>query len=183
MAVKIARKRRKNADGSYDIVHYETQAKAVWLDDGRSVEEAVGGGDSGGGSLAVKVVYSDATNSYSADKTFAEIKAAYDAGMHVVAVDPDNAIYVLSYCKAEDMAIFVTTYLSSKKSDLTIGELRVSSQNVWTHVWGALSYAPAYAGGGATDYTTYRARYISLQQDSVTAAPANGELVGVYTIS
>lgn len=79
MAVKIARKRRKNADGSYDIVHYETQAKAVWMSDGRSVDEAL--------------------------------------------------------------------------------------------------------SGSGTDYTAFRARSISLQQDEVTTSPANGELVGVYTIS
>ena len=41
MAIKLVRKQRKNADGTYDIVHYETQAKAVWMKDGRSVEEAI----------------------------------------------------------------------------------------------------------------------------------------------
>lgn len=90
MAIKFVRKRRKNADGSFDIVHYETQAKVVWCDDGESLQEKI-----------------------------------------------DNG---------------------------TLG-------------------SAGSVEGGATDYTTYRPRNISLQQDSVSIAPANGELVGVYTIA
>ena len=41
MAIKIVRKQRKNANGTYDIIHPETQAKAVWMSDGRSVEESI----------------------------------------------------------------------------------------------------------------------------------------------
>lgn len=41
MAIKYVRKKHKNADGSYDVIHYETQAKVVWMPDGRSVEEAI----------------------------------------------------------------------------------------------------------------------------------------------
>lgn len=41
MAIKIVRKQRKNANGTYDIIHPETQAKAVWMSDGRSVEEVL----------------------------------------------------------------------------------------------------------------------------------------------
>lgn len=44
MAIKVVRDQRKNADGTYDIIHHETQAKVVWLSDGRSVEEAVASG-------------------------------------------------------------------------------------------------------------------------------------------
>ena len=40
MAIKIVREQRKNEDGTYDIIHPETQAKVVWMSDGRSVEEA-----------------------------------------------------------------------------------------------------------------------------------------------
>lgn len=55
MAVKLVRKRRKNADGTYDTVHYETQAKGVWFEDGQSIQEkfdngGLGGGGSSGGS-------------------------------------------------------------------------------------------------------------------------------------
>ena len=47
MAIKVIREQYKNADGSYDIIHPETQAAAVWLSDGRSVEEAIeSGGES-----------------------------------------------------------------------------------------------------------------------------------------
>lgn len=40
MAIKIVREQRKNENGTYDIIHPETQAKVVWMSDGRSVEEA-----------------------------------------------------------------------------------------------------------------------------------------------
>lgn len=45
MAIKLVRKKRKNADGSYDIVHYETQAKIVWFEDGESFQEKYDSGE------------------------------------------------------------------------------------------------------------------------------------------
>lgn len=45
MAIKLVRKKRKNADGSYDIVHYETQAKVVWFEDGESFQDKYDNGE------------------------------------------------------------------------------------------------------------------------------------------
>lgn len=54
------------------------------------------------------ITYDEDTDSYSADKTFEEIKAAYDAGQ-VVQADYDGALFALNTV-AEDMATFGATY-------------------------------------------------------------------------
>ena len=48
------------------------------------------------GTFRVNVTYSN--GAYSADKTFAEIKAAYEAGQQPYVVYGGNTIYTLSYC-------------------------------------------------------------------------------------
>lgn len=58
--------------------------------------------------LTVAITYNADTGSYSADKTFAEIKAAYDAG-RVVQGDRNGAMFVLNWI-AENFAVFDATY-------------------------------------------------------------------------
>lgn len=53
MAIKIVRKQRKNANGTYDIIHPETQAKAVWFADGQSIQTKYENGDLAGSKTAV----------------------------------------------------------------------------------------------------------------------------------
>lgn len=60
------------------------------------------------GAFTVHITYDEETDTYSADKTFAEIKAAYDAGQ-VVQAEYDGALFALSTV-AEDFASFGATY-------------------------------------------------------------------------
>lgn len=116
MAVRIVRDRRKNADGTYDIIHPETQAKAVWMSDGRSVEEAMASGGGGSGGADVLVVTCERGNEVSgfyplnnASHTFAEIDAAVKAGREVV--------LEVSYVSSSGDATNVRLYLSSHAAD------------------------------------------------------------------
>lgn len=88
MGIDITRLQQKKADGSYDIVHPETQAKAVWMSDGRSVEEAVGAGGGGGDAFVVTANMSYGSGSEvlisNPSHTYAEIYAAINAGKTVV---------------------------------------------------------------------------------------------------
>ena len=63
------------------------------------------------GTFRVNVTYSNGV--YSADKTFDEIKAAYDAGQHPYVVYGGNTIYTLSYCyfASEQMFMDFERYL------------------------------------------------------------------------
>lgn len=42
MATKRIQKNRKNSSGGFDVIHYETEAAVTYMEDGRTVEEAVG---------------------------------------------------------------------------------------------------------------------------------------------
>ena len=124
MGIDITRLQQKKADGSYDIVHPETQAKAVWMSDGRSVEEAVGaGGDSGGGGDVFNVTANVAFGSgydvtlSNVSHTYDEIYGAFKAGK-VVALTmmipggADATTYVAylnmdsEYAQQDDMLYF-----------------------------------------------------------------------------
>lgn len=42
MSVKKIQKNRKNASGGYDVIHYETEASVVLMEDGRTLKESLG---------------------------------------------------------------------------------------------------------------------------------------------
>lgn len=100
MAVKLVRKRRKNADGTYDTVHYETQAKGVWFEDGESIQEKFDSGNLGGGggeeavaahnasSTAhsdIRVLVSAAQSTADSKATMSEVNAAIEAAFAGIA--------------------------------------------------------------------------------------------------
>lgn len=48
MAIKQIKKKRLNASGEYDLIHYETDATMVLMDDGSTVEETMAGKSAAG---------------------------------------------------------------------------------------------------------------------------------------
>lgn len=92
--IKIVRNQRKNADGSYDIVHPETQAKAVWFEDGESLQQKMGSG--GGQGLVVTFTYGPGADGEDwvlvADKPFDEVYAAILAERCVSAVYKEQGL-------------------------------------------------------------------------------------------
>lgn len=190
MAVKIVRKRRKNADGSYDIVHYETQAKAVWMSDGRSVEEAVtaGGGSSGGGVLVV-TGEEDHTNRtvLNPSRTFAEIKAAHDAGQTVVLLlryEENGATYYdrLPLVSYDDIG-----FSFSFSVETCTVSVRVDDSNRWSFYYYYVAvtdeenYSPIYAGSknNAQNPNEYLLRNSKLSSTDSTPT-VNGEICWTY---
>lgn len=81
------------------------------------------GGDSSGSGSIMKVIISYADGTYTADKTYDEIKAAYDAGMVVYAVYPTNFVStVLSLVMA------TTSYVIFNGIDVGYSEDELSSR-------------------------------------------------------
>ena len=135
MNIEIVRNQRKNADGTYDVLHPETQAKVVWMSDGRSVEEAVGEGG-GGGVLVVHCEVSgdlfngDATIT-AASHTFNEILAAYEDGKIVVVnTNPIGTTLYLNYVDSTDI-YFSCAYPAGDAAIYTI-EAKLDPDNNWS---------------------------------------------------
>ena len=103
-----------------------------WTNDGGKVNpEPVNikgspGADGADGELRVNVTYSDGI--YSADKTFDEIKAAYDAGQQPYVVYGGDTIYTLSSCyfASEQMYMAFERYLI-REDTLETETLRIYS--------------------------------------------------------
>ena len=55
-----------------------------------AVTQKAGSGGGGGGSFLVTITWDDATSKYVSDKTYAEIKAAFESGQSVVAFSDPN---------------------------------------------------------------------------------------------
>lgn len=189
MAVKIVRKRRKNADGSYDIVHYETQARAVWMSDGRSVEEAVtaGGGSSGGGDTLV--VYATATEGNSSvsnpSHTFAEIDAAWGEGKMVTLVLTIGKVQYtlpLSSAGVSDNDFGYIFDVAEHGRELSVVVLRDGSwyfYSVYLAYAGTANYAPIYAGSDYQNPNEYLLRNSKLSSTDSTPT-VNGEICWTY---
>lgn len=189
MAVKIVRKRRKNADGSYDIVHYETQAKAVWMSDGRSVEEAVtaGGGSSGGGDKLV--VFATATEGNSSvsnpSHTYAEIAAACTEGKTVTLVlsigKVQYALPLSSSGISGNDFVYIFEVVAYGR-ELTVTVLSDGSwyfDSVFLAYVGTANYAPIYAGSDYQNPDEYLLRNSKLSSTDSTPT-VNGEICWTY---
>lgn len=160
MAVKVVRNQRKNADGTYDIIHYETQAAAVWMSDGRSVDEVCGD---------VPTKTSDLTN---------------DSGF--VTSDHEHDEYVPTTRTVNGKALSSNITLSA--SDVGALPSSTTIPSAYTHpsthaasmiAAGTFAATDVKAMTG-TDYTTYRVRNAAI----VSATPSsmsNGDIAFVYS--
>ena len=193
MAVKIVRDRRKNADGTYDIIHPETQAKAVWMSDGRSVEEAMasGGGGSGGADVLVVTcergdeVFVGMYRLNNLSHTFAEVDAAVKAGQEVVL----DVSYVSSYGDAlierlvlsyimEGCYSFTTNDSYGGAEARWMGEM-ILYQYVQFARAGSENLEPLYAGAEYQAPGEYLLRNTRLASSDTTPTN-NGEICWTY---
>lgn len=87
--------------------------------DKKSVEEAIeqGGGGSSGSGGAVYATFTEDNGTWSCDKTYAELKAAWDAGSAMFAVVSEEGITPLMFNDDDDMfvGVFTTAYMSSSQ--------------------------------------------------------------------
>lgn len=72
-----------------------------------------GGGGGGSGERFVVTFSFDLADGWSADKTFAECVAAWEAGETLVALNSDTSMYTTSVCVCEDCIRFSWTYFDS----------------------------------------------------------------------
>lgn len=193
MSVRIVRDRRKNADGTYDIIHPETQAKAVWMSDGRSVEEAMAsGGGSGGGGADVLVVTCERGNEQSGiyflnnlSHTFAEVDAAVKAGREVVL----EVSYVSSYGEAVNerlgFSYYMEDYYGFTTNDASGGTQAVLSGDMSAYMYvqfaraGIENLTPLYAGAEYQAPGEYLLRNTRLASSDTTPTN-NGEICWTY---
>lgn len=96
--------------------------------------------ESGGGVLRVTVTQS-ANGTFTADKTFAEIKAAYDAGSAVEAAYTDNksqnrCILPLVYCTTEGCSF--SAYLQTKTQGRELIQLSCTNAGKWADFSGSI---------------------------------------------
>lgn len=133
-----------------------------------------------GGQFVVN--FSDDSAGCTADKTFAQIQDAYKSGKTVVG-SYLSMVWQLSVVIENNMICFINANTNPDGSVIGVQQLMLAANNTITYAFGYSTLSPEIPGQSTSDYTTYRTRYISLQQDEVTTAPANGEIVGVYTIS
>lgn len=88
MAVKRIQKNRKNDDGNFDVIHYETEASIVLMEDGNNVESAL--------SSIVKVadekvvLPADGWNASSKTQAVSVYGVSADSSKHNVDVYPDE---------------------------------------------------------------------------------------------
>lgn len=102
----------------------------------------------------INVTYSNGV--YSADKTFAEIKAAYEAGQQPYVVYDGNTIYTLSYCyfASEQMFADFERYLIGEDT-LKTEALRIYSYTTasGSNIVKRTSSFDAPSGGGTSDHS------------------------------
>lgn len=111
-ALQAAIARAENiADGTTYTPHVSEDGVLSWTNDsGKANPDPVNikgekGEDGIDGAFRINVTYSDGI--YSADKTFAEIKAAYDAGQQPFIVYGGDTVYALSLCSFESTQMFM----------------------------------------------------------------------------
>lgn len=81
--------------------------------------EAASGGGGGGGSFLVTITWDETTSEYVSDKTYAEIKAAFESGQGVVAFCDPN-IYELAQIDS-DFIRFVSNSFNFTSGTNTLG--------------------------------------------------------------
>ena len=84
-----------------------------------AITQKAGSGGGGGGSFLVTITWDDTTSEYVCDKTYAEIKAAFDSGQAVVAFS-DPIIYEIAQVDS-DFIMFVSNSFNFTSGTNTIG--------------------------------------------------------------
>lgn len=87
MAIKKLRKHRLNADGEYDVLHYETEADLVLMEDGSTVAESF---DSLTPCITRVVLIASNWNSNTFSQTVTVIGIKADETTQVITVSPYN---------------------------------------------------------------------------------------------
>lgn len=159
-----------------NAVHYSADSNKT------DAERAAALANVGGEPRKLTVTVTESGGVFSANKTHAEIKAAYDAGKTVEAVY-DGLIFRLVEC-GSTAAAFI--YFMDDTADGNVFEqyLGVSSANAWTHNARTLVPAPSVVEDtssnsitilSATNNTIYE--YGTLNALTVTAIDASGDFI------